>query len=374
MISQTPQNTSNTIASFSVHCSFYFPIFVSYTSENSVSKPPKALARSACGYYQSTTDTNTIDYLTKEITMELSKLMENLHQKFLSKKTKDKSEQFILWIALVSFIIHLVLIGLIHFNLISISEPANLLKNPIAAIYTPFSFILVYEVYLLIYYLPKSTSTYISKQYEIIALIIIRRLFKDLSDLSLSSNWFSIKNDLQFTYDLVASVLLFYLIYLFHIQRTKVYRTSKNSEDHNRSISKFINAKKWVATALVPILVGIAIYSFLNWSIGVIQPVETNSISFKNINNIFFEQFFNILIIADVILLLFSFFHTDEFHKVIRNSGFILSTILIRISFSVSGVINTIMIVSAILFGLLIFFIHNKFEKHLAEETEEQKN
>jgi hypothetical protein len=301
----------------------------------------------------------------------LSKILENLYQKLLSKKTKEKSEQVILWIALASFILHLLVIGLLHFNIISIHEPSNLLKNPIAAIYTPFSFILVYEVYLLIYYLPKSTSIYISKQYEIIALIIIRRLFKDLSDLSLSSDWFKIKNDLQFTYDLVASVFLFYLIYLFHVQRTKVFRTIKNSKTHNSSITKFINAKKWIATALVPLLLIIAIYSFLNWSTGVFQPVENNSISFKNINNVFFEQFFNILIIADVILLLFSFFHTDEFHKVIRNSGFIISTILIRISFSVSGIINTVLIVSAILFGLLILFIHNKFEKQLAEENKE---
>jgi hypothetical protein len=303
--------------------------------------------------------------------MNLSKLLEKFYQKLLSKKTKERSERVILWIALVSFIIHLLMIGLIHFNIITINEPSNLLKNPIAAIYTPFSFILVYEVYLLIYYLPKSTSTYISKQYEIIALIIIRRLFKDLSDLSLSSDWFNIKNDLQFTYDLVASVLLFYLIYLFRIQRTRVYRTLGNSKNHSSSISKFINAKKWIATALVPILLIIAIYSFLNWSIGIFQPLETDAISFKNINNIFFEQFFNILIIADVILLLFSFFHTDEFHKVIRNSGFIISTILIRISFSVSGIINNILIVSAILFGLSMLFIHNKFEKKLAEEIQE---
>ena len=167
-----------------------------------------------------------------------------LLEKLLSKKTKEKSERVILWIAIVSFILHLVLIGLIHVNIIAIDEPSNLLKNPIAAIYTPFSFILVYEVYLLIYYLPKSTSTYISKQYEIIALIIIRRLFKDLSDLSLSSNWFNTKNDLQFTYDLVASVFLFYLIYLFHVQRTRVYRTIKTSKNQSYSISKFIKAKK----------------------------------------------------------------------------------------------------------------------------------
>jgi len=303
--------------------------------------------------------------------MDLSIILEKLYQKLLSKRTKERSERVILWIALGSFIIHLLMIGLIHFNVIIINEPSNLLKNPIAAIYTPFSFILVYEVYLLIYYLPKSTSTYISKQYEIISLIIIRRLFKDLSDLSLSSNWFNIKNDLQFTYDLIASVILFYLIYLFHVQRTKVYRTIKNRKNQSSSISKFINAKKWIATALVPVLLIIAIYSFLNWSITIFQVNETNAISFKNINNIFFEQFFNILIIADVILLLISFFHTDDFHKVIRNSGFIISTILIRISFSVSGIINNMLIVSAILFGLSILFIHNKFEKKLSEETQE---
>ena len=303
--------------------------------------------------------------------MNLSIILEKIYQKLLSIKTKERSEHIILWIALVSFIIHLLMIGLIHFNVITIPEPSNLLKNPIAAIYTPFSFILVYEVYLLIYYLPKSTSIYISKQYEIIALVIIRRLFKDLSDLSISSNWFNIKNDLQFTYDLVASVLLFYLIYLFHVQRTKVYRTIENSKNHYSSISKFINAKKWIAISLVPILLIIAIYSFVSWSTGLFQPHNADVISFKNINNIFFEQFFNILIIADVILLLFSFFHTDEFHKVIRNSGFIISTILIRLSFSVSGIINNILIVSAVLFGLSILFIHNKFEKKLAEENKD---
>jgi hypothetical protein len=303
--------------------------------------------------------------------MDLAKILEKLYQKLLSKETKENSERVILWIALGSFIMHLLIIGSMHFNIITVNEPSNLLKNPIAAIYTPFSFILVYEVYLLIYYLPKSTSTYISKQYEIIALIIIRRLFKDLSDLSLSTNWFNIKNDLQFTYDLLASVLLFYLIYLFHVQRTRVYRTFENSKAQSSNISKFINAKKWIATALVPILLMIAIYSFINWSLGIFQPLEGNAISFKNINNIFFEQFFNILIIADVILLLFSFFHTDEFHKVIRNSGFLISTILIRISFSVGGIINNILIISAILFGLLMLYIHNKFEKQLAEDNEE---
>lgn len=306
--------------------------------------------------------------------MKPTKLLDEIFNKFLSKKTKEKSERTILWIALVSFLIHLTIIGLIHFEIITLNEPSELLNNPIAAIYTPFSFILIYEVYLLIYYLPKSTSTYISKQYEIIGLIIIRRIFKDLSDLSLSSEWFQLKNDLQFTLDILASVILFYLIYLFHVQRTKTYVAHEQSVIYTQSITKFINAKKVIAVALVPILLFIAIFSFLNWSINMLQPTGDHAISFKNINNVFFEQFFNILIIADVILLLFSFFHTDMFHKVIRNSGFIISTILIRISFSVSGIVNTALIISAVLFGLLMLTIHNKFEKQLAKEIEEGRH
>jgi hypothetical protein len=293
---------------------------------------------------------------------------ELIYQKLLSDKTKHWGEQVILVIAIASFLIHLAIIYLVDFGIIPITVTSDLLKNPIAAIYTPFSFILVYEVYLLIHYLPKSITTYISKQYEIITLIIIRRLFKDLSSLTLSSDWFTIKYDLQFTYDLIASVLLFFLIYLFYRQSKKRYRVIDNTANDREGIARFIKIKKYLATALVPVLIIVAVYSFVNWSMSTIYPQANTRVSFSNINNIFFEQFFTILIIADVVLLLFSFFHTDEFHKVIRNSGFIISTILIRLSFSVSGLLNTLLIVSATIFGLLILIIHNKFEKEKAAE------
>jgi small-conductance mechanosensitive channel len=293
---------------------------------------------------------------------------ELIYQKLLSDKTKHWGEQVILVIAIASFLVHLAIIFLVDFGFIPIAVTSDLLKNPIAAIYTPFSFILVYEVYLLIHYLPKSITTYISKQYEIITLIIIRRLFKDLSSLTLTSDWFTIKYDLQFTYDLLASVLLFFLIYLFYKQSKKRYRVIDNTANDREGIARFIKIKKYLATALVPVLIVVAVYSFINWSMSTINPQANTKVSFSNINNIFFEQFFTILIIADVVLLLFSFFHTDEFHKVIRNSGFIISTILIRLSFSVSGLLNTLLIVSATIFGLLILIIHNKFEKEKAAE------
>jgi hypothetical protein len=299
-----------------------------------------------------------------------NKYFEIVYQRLLSDKTQKRSERTILVIAIASFLIHLTIIYLVDFDIISLGKHPELLKNPIAAIYTPFSFILVYEVYLLIFFLPRSITTYIGKQYEIISLIIIRRLFKDLSNLSLSPDWFEIKYDLQFTYDLVASVILFFLIYQFYLQSKKNVKANANQSTKIEGIARFIKLKKILAAALVPVIIIVAIYSFTNWLSGTLRFNTGSNMSFTNINNIFFEQFFTILIIVDVVLLLFSFFHTDEFHKVIRNSGFIISTILIRLSFSVSGILNTALILAAIIFGLLILMIHNKFEKQIVLENE----
>ena len=293
---------------------------------------------------------------------------ENVYQKLLSDETQKLSERIILIIAIASFLVHLFVIGLVNFDFIPIDEPSNLLVNPIAAIYTPFSFILVYEVYLLIYYLPKSFTTYITKQYEIILFIIIRRLFKDFSNLTISSDWFTLKYDLQFTYDLITSLILFFLIYLFYTQSKKRFSQNESNEFTVEGTTRYIKIKKIVSACLVPIVILLSIYSLIDWLLVTFNSIEDSSKSFQNINNVFFEQFFSLLIMVDVVLLLISFFYTDQFHKVIRNSGFIISTILIRLSFSVDGLLNNTLIIAAVIFGLLILIIHNKFEQHIESE------
>ena len=129
--------------------------------------------------------------------IRISKMMQAinfdlLHKLLLSDQVKKRSERVVLTVSIISFLVHLSIIFLVDFGLLPFDKNSELLKSPIAAIYTPFSFILLYEVYLLIFYLPKSFTTYINKQYEIITLIIIRRLFKDLSNISLTKDWFKI--------------------------------------------------------------------------------------------------------------------------------------------------------------------------------------
>jgi len=292
-------------------------------------------------------------------------LIDKIFDKLLSPKVKEHSEKLILSVAIVSYLFHLVLIILVNQEVIAVES--KFLKNPIAAIYTPFSFILVYEVYLLIFFLPKSTTTYIGKQYEIVTLIVIRRIFKDIANLELSSNWFQKNNDLQFTYDVVTSLVLFVLIYLFYQKNSKKeYARINQLDEEGKKIRRFVNLKKGIAIVLVPILIVLAFITLFNWTNELLHDYRDGITAFKNINKIFFDDFFTVLIGVDVLLLLSSFFYSDEFHKIIRNSGFVISTILIKMSFSVEGIVNNALIIGAVLFGYLILLIHDLYDKNIS--------
>lgn len=296
--------------------------------------------------------------------MKIKKLNINyLNEYFLSKKVKAKSEKIIIYIAIGSFLLHLLLISLVKLNVVNLNDVTKLLNNPISAIYTPFSFILIYEVYLLVYYLPKSTTIYIGKQYEIISLIIIRRIFKDLSNLEFTANWFQNKNDLIFMCDLLAIIALFILIYYFYKLNTQNELLRQGQVIIKPEIARFIQLKKNIATILVPIFLLLAIYSLTNWFIEIFVSFGKFVHDIKDINKIFFDDFFTILILVDVLLLLFSFLHSDDFNKVIRNSGFIISTIMLKLSFGAEGILNSFLIVCAVLFGVIILKIHNLYEK-----------
>jgi hypothetical protein len=252
-------------------------------------------------------------------------------ERLLSPKARYRIERIILTISILSYLIHLLLIFLVSRGVLH--PVSGLLTSPISAIYTPFSFILVYEVYLLIYYLPKSTSFYIGKQYEIITLIIIRRIFKDIGSLELLPNWFENENDLRFTYDAVTSLILFMLICLFYMQVL-------------RKALACYSFGSWIST------------SVLNYQSGIYTSI--------NLNQIFFDEFFTILIVVDVLLLLASLFYSDRFQSIMRNSGFVISTILIKLSFSVTGITNNLLIIGSVLFGLLVLIIFNLYTRKVA--------
>jgi len=184
-----------------------------------------------------------------------------------------------------------------------------------------------------------------------------------MANLDLSINWFEDKYNLQFTYDIISTLILFLLIYFFHRLNAKKNQNKPIKELSGR-VKLFVYRKKIMAFLLVPVIIMMAIYDFTIWSQDVLALFDSTTVKTMEIidvNKIFFDEFFTLLILTDVLLLLFSFFHTTSFHVFIRNSGFIISTILIRISFSTDGLTNNILIMVAILFGVLILLITNKY-------------
>ena len=287
--------------------------------------------------------------------MNIQQKIEDLFSKIFSEKIIKKFEKYILYLASIGFIIHLTIILLNNYNLIELSVVGtNLFSNPISALYTPFSFILVYEAFLLIYYIPRSFTTAVGKQYQIMSLIVIRKIFKDIPLVDLNANWIENSNNQQLVYDLVGVLIIFFLIYLFKITKEKL-----PIKPVSEKLDRFIASKKLVSIVLLPILFTICIFSFVNWFNGVFIEESFND----NLNNLFFNEFFTILILADVFILLLSFQYTERYSQLIRNTGFIISTILLRLSFSVSGLTSILLIISGIVFGLLILLIYNAIER-----------
>ena len=287
--------------------------------------------------------------------MKMQNKIENLFSTIFSESVLKGIEKYILYLASIGFVIHLSLIFLNNNNLIDLAFiNSNLLSNPISALYTPFLFILIYEAFLLIYYIPRSFTTAVGKQYEIISLIVIRKIFGDIPLVDLDANWIENSNNLQLIYDLVGILVIFFLIYLF--RRTKENLPVKSVSE---KLDRFIASKKLVSIVLLPILLGICFFSFFSWYNGVF----VKELFDQDLNYLFFNEFFSLLILVDVFILLLSFQYTERYSQLIRNTGFIISTILLRLSFSVSGLTSILLIISGIVFGLLILLIYNAIEK-----------
>ena len=281
----------------------------------------------------------------------------NIFDRIFSEDNRKKIESFTIWSATIGFIIHLSLVLLNNYSIIDIGNESLLLTNPISAIYTPFSIILYYEIFLLIFYLPRSFTTSILKQFEIISLIVIRRIFYDIPKLDLeTNNWFENADNMQITYDLICILILFFLIYLFNYVKSNI-----DNKKGLKNIDKFIDSKKIISIVLIPVMIVLFCFGIYNWySIGMDSNFAS---SFYYVNEVFYNTFFSILIIADVFILLLSFLYTERYSQIMRNTGFIICTILIRLSFSSTGLTNLLLIISSVLFGLLILKIYSQMNK-----------
>ena len=281
--------------------------------------------------------------------------IDNIFVRVFSETKQNKVERATLWLSMIGFIIHLFLIYAKKYDWFEISFESSLLIDPISAIYTPFSIILVYEIYLLVVNLPRSFTTSVSKQFQIISLILIRRIFADIPKIDLKANWLNTQENIQLIYDVLGVLIIYFLIFLFNKGRLRLPK-----KPINPNIQSFVASKKVVSLILLPILIITSLISVYHWIYGLIYLQITS-----DINSIFYNEFFTILILADVLILLLSFQYTERYSQLIRNTGFVICTILISLSFGVSRLTNVVLMISSVALGLVILTIYNMEENPL---------
>lgn len=287
-------------------------------------------------------------------------------QLLLSKRRKHQFERIIFVAAIVGFILHFLWIVFANFGWLpgKVNHTQELYINPIASIYTPFTIILLYEIYSLIYYLPKSITIYLGKQYEVITLILIRRIFDTLSRFASESS--AANSNTVEVLLITFGGLLIVLLLIFCFYKLSGDKKVRLGESYctNLTEKRFVVMKKLLSIGLIVIFVFLLVQSVYEFN-SVPVTVYTINSTLKAVNNIFFNHFFTALILTEILLLLFTFTLSHKFNKVIRNSGFIISTTLLKLSFQTQGTTSVIIIIIAVVFGVAILAINQLFERKL---------
>ena len=250
-----------------------------------------------------------------------------VYERMLGSSTDAFLRRLAINFAIFGFLLHLLCCVLYDFEIIQSDDLKSLFDSYLDALYTPFSIILAYEVYELIRAIPESFSNSIGKQFEVVTLLVVRDIFKNLSDLGGSNN-VSIDADVAFiAVEAIAFVVLFGTALYFRYQTSD----SKDLHQEDASIQAFVQQKKNLACALAVVYVLVALYSFLTWFTGVIDGDTGLS------RTVFFSDFFTWLIVSDIVILLVSYRHITDFPQLARNTGFILSTVIIRVGIGIPG-------------------------------------
>ena len=275
-----------------------------------------------------------------------------------SSKNREFLEKTTLILALIGFVIHAALIGVNSFFDFALLD-RGLLKNPISAIYTPFSFILIYEIFLLVYYLPRSFTTSLIKQFEIICLILIRKVFNDVTLIDFPNASFNDSSIINLLVDLCCVLLLMLIIVWFHKSNRKIIElTSKTVNEEKETFPYF---KKAIAVVLLVIILLVSIIHLVDFVYLELNEQHLIKGINNNLNSIFYQDFFTLLILSDVLILLLSYGLTSNHFKLLRNTGFVISTILLRLSFGAQGLMNALLIILGGLFGYAIIRLYYSY-------------
>lgn len=239
-----------------------------------------------------------------------------------------------------SFIVSACAIVLNKAGLIPSPLSSVLPTDPFQAIRLAFSLVLGVEVIELIIAISDSVSLAVGKQLEVMALLLLRDTFTDISLLSSTINPMTdYPALLQIAATALGGISLFILKGIFSRWR---YTTT------TRDAHGYIRAKKCVSLLLLATFFAAGIY-------------DLYGIFYLGHKAVFFHIFYTALIFTDILLVLVGQIYMPCFHATFRNSGYAVGTLLMRISLGAPHYLGAVLCVFAALYILALTWAAYRF-------------
>ena len=271
---------------------------------------------------------------------------------------RDLLDTCVVSLAAAGFLGHLLLVAVV--NMLpefpqTIFEGLD--RSLLHAVYTPFSIILFYEVILLVFALADSHTGEVAKQYQIVSLIVVRRVFKDIGSFESFEHWLTETEAVKAVLtDMGGAVLMFVLVTIFTLLRRTIPKVAIQ-----RDLVGFIELKKAVAVLLLVVLSGLALLNLAVWLR--VLPVSLLGLTQipENVDLFFFPLFFEFMIFTDVFILIVSLAYYDRYEYVFRNAGFVISTVLLRVSLSTPKPYDIGVALIAMAYGVCVLAVFGWF-------------
>ena len=236
----------------------------------------------------------------------------------------SKTQRFVAAVILLLYFLALAVIEAKHFDLLPPGIARVTPENFSWAIMMAFTLILGTEVISLIFYISDSFSRSVGKQLEILALIQLRGAFKELGALqepiTIADHWEPV---LHIAICAAGALAIFIMLRIF------MRVSAKKLNIHNPTTTLYIYSKKLLCLALLGIACVIGVLHITAF----LQTGESQR---------FFETIYTALIFADITLVLLAQRYMPAFNAVFRNSGFVVGTLMMRLSLSAAAPFDTI--------------------------------
>lgn len=247
----------------------------------------------------------------------------------------------------IFFLVSLLSIELNRLGLIPPSFASFIPRSHFSAIEAAFTVVLILEVIGLIFTLPCSFSRSVGKQFELLALIMMRNSFKELSQfpepISFEGNQEAVLHILSYGF---GALLIFALLGLYYLIQGKKQDDVMKPTD----LFSFVSAKKGIALLLL------AAFGYMGLRSGWLTVTGQEHTDFLH-------DFYTLLILSDVLVVLISQCFQPGFYAIFRNSGFALSTMIIRIALAAPPYYNVLLGVAAAIFAILLTVVSRKLFK-----------